>query len=126
MDNKIIFYELNGEINKVEELNNENLKDINGMMTRCILKDGNKKVGYADTLRTREKDSTDNKIYDYILLWTWSNLDEKNNILIGDENSKYNQTFNKVNIDEIIKVEAILHSNPRWGGKLTNEFFIDK
>ena len=27
-------------------------------------------------------------------------------------------------IDEIIKVESILYSNPRWGGKLTNEFFV--
>ena len=43
---------------------------------------------------------------------------------IISEKNKYNQTFKKVNIDEIIKVESILYSNPRWGGKLTNKFSI--
>ena len=60
----------------------------------------------------------------YMIIWTWDNLDEENHKLIGDEKNKYNQIFKKVNIDEIIKVESILYSNPRWRGKLTNEFFV--
>ena len=121
---KIIFYKLNGEISKIEELTNENLCHINGMMTRCTLKDGSEIVGFADSFSPRDINLYGHKLHDNIFLWTWDNLDEENHKLIGDENNKYNQTFKKVIIDEIIKVESILYSNPRWGGRLTNKFFI--
>ena len=124
MNNKIIFYKLNGEISDIEELTNENLSHINGMMTRCTLEDGSRVIGYADPFRTCDRNLYDNKIHDYIFLWTWDNLDEENHKLIGNEENRYNQTFKKVNIPNIIKVESILYSNPRFGGKLTNEFFI--
>ena len=121
---KIIFYKQNGEISDIKELTNENLEDINGMMTRCTLKDESKIVGYADSFRTYDRNSYDGKVYDNIFLWTWDNLDEENHKLIGDKESKYNQTFKKVSIKEIIKIETILYSNPRYGGNLTNKFFI--
>ena len=41
MNNIIIFYKSNGEISKIEELTNENLCHINGMMTRCTLMESN-------------------------------------------------------------------------------------
>ncbi len=49
-------------------------------------------------------------------------MDEENGKLVGKDNEKYNQTFRKIAIDEIERVEAIIYSNPRWGGKLTNKF----
>lgn len=94
------------------------------MMTRCTLKDGSIEVGYADPFRTYESDSFDNEVHDYIYLWTWDNLDETNPKLIGDDKNRYDQTYKKVIIDDILMVESILYSNPRWGGKLTNKFTI--
>ena len=126
MKNKIMFYKLNGELYEVKELNTDNLESINGMMTRCSLKNGDIKEGYADPFRTFEDSSFDNKVHDYILLWTWDNLDEKNNMLMGPENVKYNQSIQKIMIKDIKQVKAILYSNDRWGGKLTNRFNIQK
>ena len=94
------------------------------MITRCTLKDESEIVGFADSFSPSGINLYGYKTHDNIFLWTWDNLDEENHKLIGDEKNKYNQTFKKVNIDEIIKVESILYSNPRWGGKLTNKFFI--
>ena len=121
---KIIFYKQNGEISDIKELTNDNLELINGMMTRCTLGDVSQIVGFADPFRTCDRNSYDGNVHDNIFLWTWDNLDEENHKLIGDGNNKYNQTFKKVIIDEIIKVESILYSNTRWGGKLTNKFSI--
>lgn len=121
---KIIFYKQNGEISDIKELTNDNLELINGMMTRCTLGDVSQIVGFADPFRTCDRNSYDGNVHDNIFLWTWDNLDEENHKLIGDGNNKYNQTFKKVIIDEIIKVESILYSNPRWRGKLTNKFSI--
>ena len=121
---KIIFYKQNGEISDIKELTNENLEYINGMMTRCTLKDESKIVGYADVFRIYDRNSYDGKVHDNIFLWTWDNLDEENHKLIGDKESKYNKTFKKVSIKEIIKIETILYSNPRYGGQLANKFFV--
>lgn len=85
------------------------------------MKNGAEEIGFADPYRTHDNDF-DDSVHDYINLWTWDNLDEDNHELIGDNDSKYNQTFKRVNIKDIIRIEAILHSNPRWGGRLTNRF----
>ena len=124
MRNKILFYKLNGELDSTEQLNNHNLRHINGMMTRCTLINGTTEVGFADPLRTHDRNSFDDKIHDYIYLWTWDNLDEESHTLIGDDEDKYNQTFKKIDIGDITKVESILYSNPRFGGLLTNKFHI--
>lgn len=124
MNNKIIFYKINGEISNIDELTNENLSHINGMMTRCTLVDESEKIGFANPFRTHDANLHDSKVHDYIFLWTWENLDEENHKLIGNDENKFNQIFEKVNIDDIIKVESILYSNPNWGGLLTNKFFI--
>ena len=80
---------------------------------------GAEEIGFADPYRTHDNDF-DDLVHDYINLWTWDNLDEDKHELIGDNDSKYNQTFKRVNIKDIIRIEAVLNSNP--SGKLTNRF----
>ncbi len=127
MDNKIIFYKLNGEINSEELLNEESLSDTNGMMVKCYMKDGTENIGFSDPYRTLDN-NFDNLVRGYINLWTWENLDENKHELIGDNASKYNQSIKRVNINDIISIDAIMYSNPRFGGKLTNSFdyFVSK
>lgn len=121
MENKIIFYNLVGEIHSEKSLNEEFLRNTNGMMLKCHMKNGVEEIGFADPYRIHDKDF-DNSVHDYINLWTWDNLDEDKHELIGDNDSKYNKTFKRVNIKDIVYIEAVLCSNPRWGGRLTNNF----
>lgn len=119
---RIIFYKSNGQVKSEEKLDKENLCHINGMMTKCTMTNGIEEVGFADSTGIYNEEKYDGKVHDYIYLWTWDNLDENTGKLIGNDEEKYNQTFKSVKIDEIEKIEAITHSNPRWGGKLTNKF----
>lgn len=119
---RIIFYKLNGQMKAEEVLTKENLEHINGMMTRCTMANGTEEIGFADPTGICNKEIYDGKINEHIYLWTWDNLDENTGKLIGNDDEKYNQTFKAVKIDDIEKIEAIIHSNPRWGGKLTNKF----
>lgn len=121
----IKYYTQNGELSKVEELTDDNLKNINGMLVKCILSDRSQEIGYGDPLKTKSPEEFDTVVSDYIYLWTWKNIDEKTNQLIGDSDEKYNQIYKKIWIKDINEVNAILNSNPRWGGKLTNNFFIE-
>lgn len=118
----IIFYKLNGQVKSEEILTKENLEHINGMMTKCTMANGTEEVGFADPTGVYDKENYDGKINEHIYLWTWDNLDENTGNLIGNDDEKYNQTFKAVKIDDIEKIEAIIYSNPRWGGKLTNKF----
>lgn len=121
---KIIFYNNDGTYNHDEELNKENIEHIKGQMSKCHLKDGTEVSGFSDPLRTYEKSKIkyDGKVHDYIYLWTWDNLDEKTHQLIGRDDERYNTTHKLVYISDIVKIETILYSNPKWGGKLTNKF----
>ena len=119
---KITLYKLNGVIDKVLKLNIDNIKGLNGMKLKCHLFNGEDKIGFADVYRTHEKEEFDNEVHDYINLWTFDMLDENTHQLVGEEENKYKQTFIKVRIDDIDNIEAILHSNPRWGTRLTNNF----
>ena len=121
MKNKIVYYKKNGELDSEEELNEDNLANTNGLMIKCHLKDGSEKVGYSDPYRLHD-DNTFMEVEDYIYLFTWTNLDEETHKLNGDDDSMYDKTFTRVNIDDIISVEAILFSSPRWDGRLTNLF----
>lgn len=124
MNNEIIFYSLNGKIKEIVLLDKNNLEEIDGMMTRCTMKDGTEVVGLANVFKTCETNFDSFTVGDYIYLSTWDNLDEKSHKLSGTVEEKYNQTHTKVYIEDIIKVESILHSNPRWGGLLTNKFIF--
>lgn len=122
---KIKYYMNNGKLEKEEELNEENLKHTNGMILKCLLFDNTEEIGYADPYRTHDNEY-DGEVHDYINLWIWENLDEECHQLIGDEINKYNQIFKKIEINKIKKIDAILYSNPRWGGQLTNKFMFYK
>ena len=119
---KITFYKLNGQVKSEEILTKENLEHINGMMTKCTMANGTEEHGYADPTGIYDKEKYNGKIHDYIYLWIWDHLDENTGNLIGNDDEKYNQTFKPVKIDEIEKIDAIIYSNPRWGGRLTNKF----
>lgn len=119
---KIIFYNPDGTVENIEILTKKFLSHCNGMKLKCSLTDRSEMVGFADVYRTRSRKEYDSKIHDYIYLWTFDNLCEEQHKLIGTDDNKYNQTFNRVNLEEIVKIEAILYSRPGWGGKLTNKF----
>ena len=119
---EIIFYKLDGTVKKEVALTEENLVLCNGMKLKCYLKNRNEVVGFADVYRTYNKSEFDNKVHDYIYLWIFDYLDEEQHKLVGTDDNKFNQTFSKLNIGDIVKIEAILYSNPRWGTRLTNKF----
>ena len=125
---KIIYYKNNGTFHKEEELTLENLKHTSGMMSKCSMEDGSVYIGYADPLRTNSKSSLpfDDEVHDFIYLGKWENLDEESHQLIGNDEEKYNQIYQKIDIEKILKMECILYSNPRWGGVLTNRFYYFK
>lgn len=123
---EIIFYNLDGTIKNIVALTEKNLAQCNGKKVRCSLADGNEIVGFADVYRTKNRSEFDNRIHDYFYLWTFDNLCEEQHKLIGTDADKYNQTFNRVNLDDIVKIEAILFSGPRWGTELTNRFEFSK
>jgi len=124
---EIIFYKLNGEIFKKVPLTEENLSGIHGMLTRCYLINNEVIEGLANIDGACAEDKRENKEQDYIYLCTWDNLDDKTGQLIGSNEDKYNITRKKVILRDIVMVEAILYSNPRWGVGLANKFeFFDK
>ncbi len=49
-------------------------------------------------------------------------LNENTHKLIRNDLEKYNKTYKKIIIKNITSIDAILYSNPRWGGRLTNKF----
>lgn len=115
-------YQRNGKLESTKDLTNDNLETIVGMLSKVILKNGSVSVGYMDPFRTEGKEEEyDGSIHDYIYLWTFKNLDE--------ETQKYdiNDGINieKINISDIEDVYSILYSHPRWGGRLTNKFWIN-
>lgn len=122
----IKIYKHNGKLEKEILLTDENLSRVNGMLLKCYLNDGTEQIGYGDPYRTHDKDSYDGEVHDYINLWTWDNPDEEKHQLVGNDDNKYNQTFTKIDINSIMSIDAILDSNPRWGGKLTNKFEFHK
>ena len=117
----IMIYNRSGELTATKDLTNENLSTIAGTLSRIILKDGTSIEGYIDPLRVEGKDEFDGTVHDYIYLWTFKNLDENNQIY----NIEDGINIEKVIISDIKSVHAILYSHPKWGGKLTNKFFID-
>lgn len=92
---EIIFY-LNGNIRDKLDLTFDNAFKTNGMKVKVQLKNGNEIIGYS----VFEYDQNDTYIY----------------VGIG---RKENKEFELVSIPfkEVVKIEAILYSNPRWGVK---------
>ena len=122
---KISYYKKDGTLQYQKELNNENIGETIGMMIRCTMKNGGFCEGFADPFRTHGKAEFDGAFHDFIYLWTWDHLDEETHRLVGDFHTKFDQTFVPVAIQEIESIDAILYSNPRWGGKLINRFSLN-
>ena len=115
-------YQSDGKLKSTYKLTNKNLEKIAGMLSKIVLKNGDFVVGYTDPFRAEgTKEEYDGTVHDYIYLWTFKNLNE--------ENSKYDIgdgiNIEKVIISDIEDVHSILYSHPRWGGRLTNKFWID-
>ena len=122
---KIYYYRGDGTLYDDDVLNLETLRNINGMMVRCYMQNGSVLIGYAEPFRAGLQSGLEYGRDQTIYLWTWDNIDEDSHTLIGDDTVKYNQTHVPARIDQILRIEAILYSNPRWGGTLTNRFFIE-
>ena len=120
---RIRFYEQDGRIHDEKELTAESLFGALGMMARCYLRDGSYRDGFVcdPSVLDIEKKACGATFF----LWTWAHLDEKTHRLVGDGESKYDQNYEPIDILEVDRVDAILYSNPRWGGLLYNHFFID-
>lgn len=125
MQGKIYFYRQDGHIDHDDVLSIETLARINGLKIRCHLNDNTDRVGFADSFRV-QTNNYDGTVHDFINVWTYDNLDETTHKLVGDENTKNKQTPQAVMINSISYIEAILFSNPSYGGKLTNKFEIFK
>ena len=123
---KIYYYQNDGTIKGEEPLNENNLGNINGMMVKCHMKNGSFQIGFADPYRAHNPPECTGEIKDIIYLWTWDNIDETTHQLVGKGDDKYNQTYIPVKIEYINRIDAILYSNPRWGVRLTNKFYIDE
>lgn len=121
----ITYYKTDGSFVTKEALTEDNLDGVHGMMVRCTMKNGDVNEGFADSYGVYDKTKYNGTIHDFIYLWTWDNLDEETHRLVGDMDTKFQQTYVPVKIRGIQSVDAILYSNPRWGGRLYNHFFID-
>ena len=116
----IYIYKRDGTFQSTKTLTNRNLSEIAGMLSKVILKDGSSLEGYADPLRLQGKDEYDGTVHEYIYLWTFKDLNE----VTKQYDIKNGLNITKVNICDIQNIHSILHSNPRWGGPLTNKFWI--
>ena len=123
---KIFFYYLDGYLDKEIALTNDNLKQTAGMKVKCILKDNSEIIGFSDPLTVNDNFHYNGKVYDYIYIWTFNNIDEENHIFIGKGNDKYSKTYKKIFIKDIKCIEAILYSKPDFGTPITNKFNIKK
>jgi hypothetical protein len=125
-ERKICYYQRDGSFRSEEILNENNLGNINGMMVKCHMKNGSVQIGFADPYRVHSQSEFTGQVKDIIYLWTWDNIDETTHQLVGTEDDKYSQTYVPVKIKYITQIDAIVFSNPRWGGLLTNKFYIDE
>lgn len=121
MNNKIYFYNKEGNIDHEDVLNNDTITRINGLKIRVKLKDNSEVVGYSDVFRVLSN-YYDGHVHDFINVWTYDNIDESRHILVGEEDEKNKQTIKSILLTDIIYIEALLYSNPSYGSKPTNNF----
>ena len=120
---RIYYYRGDGSLYNEDELSRKTLRNINGMLVRCFMQNGSIQIGYAEPYRASLESGRDFESEPMMYLWTWDNIDETSHALIGDDITKFSQTHTPVKIDRIARIDAILYSNPRWGGRLTNRFY---
>ena len=110
----ITYYKVNKELVAETELNAKTVHDVHGMKVRCIMADGSKRIGYANTRYSFEKGKIVFEPLDYITLEIITGLDN----LPKD----FDVAYQKVITANIEHIDAILYSGLRWGGVPTNEF----
>lgn len=105
---KLIVYKLSGEIDYEGEfiINRTPL----GQKVRVTTSDGEVYIGFWNT------PALHGELPDVIEVLQYD-LDESTAKL-----RSYNDTIDSVPLDKIVKIEAILYSNPRWGVRPTNKF----
>lgn len=120
---KVVFYNLDGSYKTESSLSEEAIKNTIGMKVRCSLKNGDIVIGFSEPYRSKSKDF-DGTVHDYINVWTWKHSDE---LAKNTKNPhKYDQIFERVYIDNILNIEAILYSSARFGMQMTNKFVFCK
>ena len=122
--NTIVYY-LKGEATKTETISAATLKNCHGMKIKCTLLDGTEKVGYANSYYSFESGDivvgAKADLLEYITLETFANL--------GEEPQRFSEAIahcemnrEKVPIEQIAHIDALLYSGPRWGHAPTNRF----
>ncbi len=106
MNSTIRFYKQDGTLSSEETFDSDNIEHTRGMLIKCVLKDGSEVVGYS-------------KPSDYITM-----LDDLELWLYKDINTLEQESI-FVKMKDVVRIDAILYSNPRWSGKITNEFFVN-
>lgn len=107
-----INYKNNGVLDYQMPFSPDYIKRISGEKTRVTLKDGSQKVGF-----------TANRFTNNMLeIWTFDNLDEEKHELIDISGNRFAQTYIKIPLSDLVKIETIHDSTPRSGAILTNKF----
>jgi hypothetical protein len=125
---KIYYYTFAGKKENETELTAKEVLGCHGMKIKCVLVDGSEKVGFANTYYSFEKETIvveKDLIPDYITLETFININEETHKFEGDIKNRYDLKREKVSIDEISDIYAILYSGLRWGGSPTNKFNLE-
>ncbi len=123
---RIRFYQQDGSIHAETELTTfKSLYDAGGMMARCYLRDGSCHEGFVCFTPGMDAASYEKDYGLTFFLCTWAHLDEETHSLVGDDDSKYDQNYEPIDYQDVEHIDAILYSNPRWGGLLYNHFFIE-
>ena len=115
---KISFYELSGKLSSKVRMNKENIGRTHGMMVRCFLIDNTILEGFCYAFSELDPD----KVGETIILEKWKYYDYCKYTLIGNNKDKFDKIKKEVNINDIMHIDAITHSNPQWGCRLLNRF----
>ena len=105
-NNMIEFYKFNGEFHHEKILNSKTLADTIGMKIRVFLKNGDVLTGYSDM---------NNDEYPLTAV----------HVLTAFDLDTYERNIIERKIDEIDKVQAVLHSGWRWGNQMDPTFDFD-
>ena len=108
----IRFYTLNGKFDREVPLTEGDMPL--GMKVKVFTADKKEHIGYLEYLLD---------FHGYVNIYIYKFLDEKNGKLIAPEGQdKYELIREKIYIKDMVYIDAILSSNPRWGTPLTNKF----
>ncbi len=116
---KIAIFKTSGELDDVFELNERNMYRCVGMKIRLMMRSGIEVQGFVGN--EVYADEHDNY---FIEIWNYKHLNETTHTLEGTGLSKYDTNAIIIYLKDIIAMEAISYTNPRWGGLLTNYFVL--